>query len=357
VNGDAVVAATKDLGVRFRFVSLLPVAVLALYVLALVWSGAPGRSPDLRAVLAHAKHVEGWPAFLLALTVVITALIAEPLQIALVRLLEGYWGQSRAGRLVAAPGRAFHRARRNRLDRAQRQHGSAPPAPAEAREEAARKLSSYPPAGAILPTKLGNILRAAEHRAGSRYGLDAITVWPRLYPLLADKMTAVLDDLRDQLDIAVRFCSVFLLATVISIAFLAGYGWWLLVAAGTFAGAALSYRAALSAATAYGQAMEAAFDLHRFDLLNALHLPLPADLISEVQANQQLSRFLRQPYEYMYALTHGGRGMNFTFDHHAATTEEPAPPGVPEELPRPTPPASLSERVFACGVTELGHQS
>jgi hypothetical protein len=114
------------------------------------------------------------------------------------------------------------------------------------------------------------------------------------------------------------------------------------VAAGTFAGAVLSYRAALSAATAYGQAMEAAFDLHRFDLLNALHLPLPADLISEVQANQQLSRFLRQPYEYMYALTHGGRGMNFAFDHHATTTEEPAPSGVPKELSRPSPPASLS---------------
>jgi hypothetical protein len=180
MNGDAVVAATKDLGVRFRFVSLLPVAVLALYILALVWSGAPSRSPDLRAVLTHAKHVEGWTAFLLALTVVIIALIAEPLQIALVRLLEGYWGQSRAGRLLAAPGRAYHRARRNRLDRAQRRQGGAPPAPAEVRETAARKLSSYPPAGAILPTKLGNILRAAEYRAGSRYGLDAITAWPRL---------------------------------------------------------------------------------------------------------------------------------------------------------------------------------
>lgn len=344
MNGDAVVEATKDLGVRFRFVSLLPVAVLALYLLALVWSGAPGRSPDLQAVLTHAKHVEGWTAFLLALTVVITALIVEPLQIALVRLLEGYWGQSPVGRLLSAPGRTYHRARRNRLDRAQRQRGGAPAAPTEVREAAARKLSSYPPTGAILPTKLGNTLRAAEYRAGGRYGLDAITVWPRLYPLLSDKVTAVLDDLRDQLDIAVRFCSVFLLATVISVAFLAGYGWWLLVAVGTFGGAALSYRAALSAAAAYGQAMEAAFDLHRFDLLNALHLPLPTDLIGEIKANQQLSRFLRQPYEYTYALTHGGHGLNFTFDHHAATTKDPEPSSVPEEQPfRPTPPASLSD--------------
>jgi hypothetical protein len=74
----------------------------------MVWSGAPGRSPDLQAVLTHAKHVTGWTAFLLALTVVITALIAEPFQLALVRLLEGYWGQSRIGRLLAAPGQAYH---------------------------------------------------------------------------------------------------------------------------------------------------------------------------------------------------------------------------------------------------------
>jgi hypothetical protein len=189
---------------------------------------------------------------------------------------------------------------------------------AEVREQAARRLHDYPAADAVLPTKLGNILRAAEHRAGSRYGLDAITIWPRLYPLLADKTAAVLNDLRDQLDLAVRFCVMFLLATVITAACLAPYGWWLAVAAGTLAGAGLSYQAALSAAAAYGQAVEAAFDLHRFDLLTALHLSLPADLASEVQANQQLSRFLRQPQEYMFALTHGRAGLNITFEHGGA---------------------------------------
>ena len=167
MNGGAVAAATKDLGVRFRFVSLLPVAVLAAYVLALVWSGAPSRSPDLRAVIAHAQHVEGWAVFLLALAAVIVALIAEPLQIALVRLLEGYWGQSRAGRLLAAPGRAFHRARRRRLDELQRRQPGRRPVPAEVREQAARRLRDYPPVDAVLPTRLGNILRAAEYRAGT----------------------------------------------------------------------------------------------------------------------------------------------------------------------------------------------
>jgi len=323
MSADTIVAATSDLGVRFRFVSLLPVSVLTLYVLALAWSGAPASSPSVGRAVMHARHVAGWEAVLLAVAVVVVALIAEPLQVTLVRLLEGYWGQSRAGRLLAAPGLAFHRARRGRLDRAQRR---SPGDPVQAhalaaREEAARKLRAYPPEAAILPTMLGNILRSAEGRAGSRYGLDAIVVWPRLYPLLSDKVTAVLDDLRDQLDLAARFCVVFGIAMVISVVFLAEHGWWLTAAAISLAGALLSYRAALAAAAAYGQAVEAAFDLHRFDLLTALHLPLPANLTGEVTANQELSRFLRQPAEYLHALTQAQRGLNFTYSHPAVRND------------------------------------
>ena len=210
-----------------------------------------------------------------------------------------------------------------RLDRAQRRSPGDPVSARAlaAREEAARKLRAYPPEAAILPTMLGNVLRSAEGRAGSRYGLDAIVVWPRFYPLLSDKVTAVLDDLRDQLDLAARFCVVFGIATVISVVFLAAHGWWLTAAAVTLAGALLSYRAALAAAVAYGQALEAAFDLHRFDLLTALHLPLPADLTGEVTANQELSRFLRQPSEYLHALTQAQRGLNFTYRHPAASND------------------------------------
>jgi hypothetical protein len=322
MNADTIVAATSDLGVRFRFVSLLPVAVLALYVLALAWSGAPGSSPSVGRAVTHARHVAGWEAVLLAVAVVVVALIAEPLQVTLVRLLEGYWGQSGVGRMLAVPGLAFHRARHSRLDRSQRRSPGDPVSARAlaAREEAARKLRAYPPESAILPTMLGNVLRSGEGRAGSRYGLDAIVAWPRLYPLLSDKVTAVLDDLRDQLDLAARFCVVFGVATMISVVFLAVDGWWLTAAAVTLAGSLLSYRAALAAAAAYGQALEAAFDLHRFDLLTALHLPLPANLVGEVTANQELSRFLRQPSEYQHALTQAQRGLNFTYSHPAERT-------------------------------------
>jgi hypothetical protein len=310
-------AGLSDLGVRFRFVSLLPVGVLALYVLALAWSGAPGHSPSASRVVQHAKSVAGWEVFLLGVAVVAVTLIAEPLQVTLVRLLEGYWGQSWAGRQLAAPGVAFHRWRRGHLDRTQRRTAGGRARGVAHREGAAAKLRAYPPEPAILPTMLGNILRSAEDRAGRRYGLDAVIAWPRLYPLLSDKVTGVVNDLRDQLDLVARFCVVFAIAAAVSAGFLATHGWWLAVALAPLAGSWLSYQAALAAAAAYGQAMETAVDLHRFDLRTALHLPLPANLRDEVAANQELTHFLRQPAEYLFALEHD-RVPNLSYSHPGA---------------------------------------
>jgi hypothetical protein len=313
--------ATKDLGVRFRLVGLLPTAALGLFIVALVWSGAPGQAPDPDRIATRLDDLAGWEGVLAVLLLLVVSLILEPLQLSLVRLLEGYWGDARVGRLLAAPGKALHRSRRARLDTKQQRRGTAPDERLGEREAAARRLRRYPPPTAMLPTLLGNTLRAAEFRAGSRYGLDAVVLWPRLYPLLSDRVTAILDDLRDQLDLAARFCAVFIVGTGVSAALLARHGWWLTVPAVTLVLAWLSYRGAVAAAIAYGEAIEAAFDLHRFDLLRALHLPLPSDLITEVRENQQLTRFLHQPREELFRLLHTGKGSNFVYEH------EPPPPG------------------------------
>ena len=218
------------------------------------------------------------------------------------------------GRLLAAPGIAYHRWRRSRLENRQRREGDRVDRRAE-RQAAAQRLRGYPPADALLPTGLGNVLRAAELRAGERYGLDSLVTWPRLYPVLGEQVRALADDRRDQLDLSVRFCVVFAVATPVLLALLAPYGWWLAVPAGTFALAWLSYRAAIAAAAGYGEALETAFDLHRFDLLRALHLPLPDDLATEPRANEQVSAFLRQPFEYVFLLQHGGEAGNIRYVH------------------------------------------
>jgi hypothetical protein len=159
---------------------------------------------------------------------------------------------------------------------------------------AGRRLStSYPKdIENLLPTRLGNALRAAEDRAGQRYGLDTIVSWPRLYPHLSNSLTGTVNDLRDQFDAAARLCVVLLLATLISAALLVTHGWWLLVPVSTAFLSWVAYRAAVRAATAYGGQLLVAFDLHRFDMLRGLHLPLPPDAKTERKDNERLTTFL-----------------------------------------------------------------
>ncbi len=340
MNLAGLLGASKDLGARFNLVGLLPTAVLALFVLALLWSGAPGRSPDLDRVVAEAEDLGVWEGALLFLALVVVGLVLQPLQLSLVRLLEGYWGDSRLSRLLAAPGTAFHRRRRGRLA-ARQVHSAGRPSADELAdmrlaEAALRRL--YPPAVGVLPTKLGNVLRAAEHQAGSRYGLEATVAWTRLYPLLSKNVAALVDDERDQLDLTARFCVVFVVATVVSLGLLVSHGPWLLVPAATLVLAWLSYRAAVAAALAYGEGIATAFDLHRFDLLRALRLPLPPDRDCERRANARLSEFL----------VHGEalvdeKPVNFAYDHDEEKREAAA-------ASRPPRGASRAE---AQGPTEL----
>ena len=56
----------------------------------------------------------------------------------------------------------------------------------------------------LMPTRLGNILRAAEQRPLERYGLDAIICWSRLWLLLPDAVKKDLQEARADLNSAAR---------------------------------------------------------------------------------------------------------------------------------------------------------
>lgn len=52
--------------------------------------------------------------------------------------------------------------------------------------DSTRKFSEFPSSTAdFLPTRLGNVLLAAENYSRERYGLDSVFFWPRQYLLLA----------------------------------------------------------------------------------------------------------------------------------------------------------------------------
>lgn len=298
-----VLSAIKDLSSRFQMLGLVPGAIFALFVTALVKSGAPGDDPDLRGLATTVTDLSAAEWSLLVLAIAGVALVTQPLQLPLVRILEGYWegpivGWMRDQRVTA------HVGRRAELAQGQRHLGKE--LTPERRREMVRNAwylrRHYPASNRVMPTGLGNALRAAEDRAGRRYGLSTVSIWPRLYPLIPDK--SVVDDCRNQLDVAVRFCALFGAAAFVSGALLIQHGWWLLVPVGALVAAWIAYGAAISAALVYGDAIEAMFDLYRFELIAALHLPLPATYADEIAANRKLMAFLNTD-----------RVENFTYRH------------------------------------------
>lgn len=313
-------AAGKALGgARFTVVSVLPVAVLAGYVTALVTSGAyAGDAVHLAHVV---KQDPTWLA-LAAFGCLLVGLLLRPFQVALVQILEGYW-QGRAVPEVAA---AFATERhRRRLHTAVVVSDIAVPDAsgtdfadvvdlARRRSRAARiaaraenRMLRYPtgphpiPSAAegdddrLMPTMLGNILREGEDTSGRRYGLDLASVSHRLYPQLSPKLTTAVNQQLDLLDTTCALSVCFALATLAGAPLLGRLDAWSLAPFVTALLSVAAYRGSMRVAADHGELLAAAFDLHRFDMLTALHLKLPSTPAEEYEWNRVLTEFFASP--------------------------------------------------------------
>ncbi len=134
----------------------------------------------------------------------------------------------------------------------------------------------------LLPTRLGNVLRAAERYGGRVYGMDAPFWWPRLWPLLPEALQQAVDDGLTTIVSLLNLSALMIYVSVDVAVYLSSRhiphrAWW---AAGAMALGGLlcfaAYQGAVAQARSYGQQIRTAIDLHRFELLKALHLPLPA---------------------------------------------------------------------------------
>jgi len=138
----------------------------------------------------------------------------------------------------------------------------------------------------IMPTPLGNLLRAAETRPDDKYGLDAIICWPRFWLLLPDTVKTELQAARADLNSAARL----FLWGVLFVGWVVLGAWW---AVPLGLGVAwFAHRWMLEAAMIYGDLVESAFDLHRMDLYQSLRFPLPQDASEEKPLGRELSAFL-----------------------------------------------------------------
>ncbi|MFD5130959.1 hypothetical protein [Streptomyces olindensis] len=139
---------------------------------------------------------------------------------------------------------------------------------------------------ALMPTRIGNVLRAAESRPGAKYGLDAVTVWPRLWLLLPETTRKELEVARLALDRAVAASLWGLLFLVFSPWSL----WAVPIGLATAAAAVLSITP--GRAEVYGQLVEAAFDVHRTVLYEHLRWPLPKHPRDELVQGAALTSYL-----------------------------------------------------------------
>lgn len=111
---DSVKPPTDLMSGRFFLVGYLPTYAAAGFLLTLIWAGAPSSQLDFsRAWRTWARLGLGQVA-LLVLAITVVAVLAVPLQLAMVRMLEGRWPRW----LGSEVGRSWQLRRKRRLEAA-----------------------------------------------------------------------------------------------------------------------------------------------------------------------------------------------------------------------------------------------
>jgi hypothetical protein len=157
-----------------------------------------------------------------------------------------------------------------------------------------RVVDTYPtdPAN-VLPTRLGNAIRAFERYAWDRYGIESMLFWTRLWPTFPEAYKEQVSDAQAAFTMSLHV--VFLLHLIsleLVVAFLVTLSAApLLAAAILLAVSRVVYEGAISQAIDWGYACNAGIDLYRRGYLRALELKPPADLDSERRLWERVTWF------------------------------------------------------------------
>lgn len=131
----------------------------------------------------------------------------------------------------------------------------------------------------LRPTRLGNVLAAAEEHPSRLIGMDAVHWWPRLAPLLPGELRGQIDAALVPVIALLNFTTLLTFTAVVGGAYVAARDdrWWLflLVFGGGLGLARLCYSAAVAQAVEYGLLLRAAFDLHRHAVLRQMGIAVP----------------------------------------------------------------------------------
>jgi len=315
---DPTLGTGKTIGKYFGIVSVVPSVLLTGWLFVVFATGAAGGTPSAAQAFRAIKDLSIAGVIALFAFALLAALALHPLQFAIVQFLEGYWGDNPLMRALRLRRTLVHLHRLN--DAYALLARSAPevepdlttaemltsdeltrdPLRAAAlvadlitAENSGATTLRYPTAPEhVMPTRLGNVLRRHEMRAGAPYGLSLLSTSTMLGLVASPTHVAYLNDRRSELDLAARMCAVGLAGTAVTGAVMWPHGLWLLLAGGPYLLAWLSYRGAVVSAGHYGQALEALVSLNRFALYDALRLQQPSTPAREKKQNRDFATLL-----------------------------------------------------------------
>jgi len=128
----------------------------------------------------------------------------------------------------------------------------------------------------IAPTALGNALRASQMLIRDRYGIDPVALWPQMQAVTPKDAgaKAAVDDAKSSLDTLANLAFVLAVFAVEGLVLHSARGDWsaALLSALALPAGYVVYRAAVTKARGWGDAMEVVFDVYRNELHSKLKL-------------------------------------------------------------------------------------
>ncbi len=234
-----------------------------------------------------------WTTLLMLLAVTLIAYLLQVFTRPIIQFFEGYllWPKGVKEQRISHHQAAISELKRTILSKTETE---------AARAQAMDKLvHRYPPKPAqLLPTRLGNTLKAAEAYGDATYRFDIPFWWPRLWSLLPEGEQTQVQDALTSLVSLLNLAALLAYVGVDNGVYLLLYAQRLQkiwAAPALFLAlflAWLCYEGAVVQGRSYGLRLRTAVDLYRFDLLKALHQSLPATPQEERQLWPQLKQWL-----------------------------------------------------------------
>jgi hypothetical protein len=148
----------------------------------------------------------------------------------------------------------------------------------------------------LLPTRVGNAIRASEQHSNTRWGLDGVTIWPRVEALMSAQERELLVEAKINFYV---FTNAALGASLVGISLVIDkavnvpvplWSWPLYLI--PFAIGYVAYRASITSAIDWGDRIRASIDLHRLKLYEHLGIRHPTSFSDERELAVRVNKAL-----------------------------------------------------------------